>query len=158
MVYFYLSHKPDIPLSRRAGAHATHKKYVWLKRLGIGVEVLACIGDGYRDQIVIHSVMWAYLCIPRHTFTFHVVQQWHMLCIPVSELVSFAISTIPIMSLFHLLVYCQIQWSISLLFHSTKSMVVYTHIHVYPTSIYLYGTCAEWHACMQALVMYSAFV
>ena len=53
--------------------------------------------DGYRDQIVtmLHSVMWVCLCIPGHIHC-SCSTVMALLCIPLSELVSFAFSTIPI--------------------------------------------------------------
>ena len=53
--------------------------------------------DGYRDQIVtmLHGVMWVCLCIPGHIHC-SCSTVMALLCIPLSELVSFAFSTIPI--------------------------------------------------------------
>ena len=67
--------------------------------------------DGYRDQIVtmLHSVMRVCLCIPGHIHC-SCSTVMALLCIPLSKLVSFAFSTIPICPFLiprisHLLVY-----------------------------------------------------
>ena len=52
----------------------------------IGIKLLPCY---------IHSVMWVCLCIPGHIHC-SCSTVMTLLCIPVSELVSFAFSTIPI--------------------------------------------------------------
>ena len=59
--------------------------------------VLVVARQGYRDQIVtmLHSVMWVCLCIPGHIHC-SCSTVMALLCIPLSELVSFAFSTIPI--------------------------------------------------------------
>ena len=61
---------------------------------------------------MLHSVMWVSLCIPGHIHC-SCSTVMALLCIPLSELVSFAFSTIPIcpfliLSIFHLLIYVYI--------------------------------------------------
>ena len=53
---------------------------------------------------MLHSVMWVCLCIPGHIHC-SCSTVIGLLCIPPSELVSFAFSTIPICPFCHLLVY-----------------------------------------------------
>ena len=57
--------------------------------------------DRYRDHFVtrLHSVMWVCLCSPRHIHC-SCSTVMALSCIPLSELVSFAFSTIPICFLF----------------------------------------------------------
>ena len=66
--------------------------------------------DGYRDQIVtmLHSVMWVCLCIPGHIHC-SCSTVMALLCLPLSELVSFACSTIPILiqRIFSFTCYCR---------------------------------------------------
>ena len=58
---------------------------------------VATVPTKYRDQIVtmLHSVMWMCLCIPGHIHC-SCSTVMALLCIPVSELVSFVFSTTPI--------------------------------------------------------------
>ena len=73
---------------------------------------------GYRDQIVtmLHSVMWVCLCIPGHIhYSYSTIMA--LLCIPLSEHVSFAFSICPIL----------IQRIFSFTCHGSLSLIVWRY-------------------------------
>ena len=67
--------------------------------------------DGYKDQIVtmLHSVTWVCLCIPGHIHS-SCSTVMAGLCIPVTELVSLAFSTISICPFFIYLCISNVSW------------------------------------------------